>query len=69
MMKQELKQSAVRHSERLLGKLGEVMDVPLIAQDAIRREIEYATMDGYRITARNQNRNGDSANDSEPIEQ
>ena len=68
-MKHELKQSAIRHSERLLAKLGDVMVVPMIAQDAIRREIEYATMDGYRITARIQNRNGEPANeqDTQPM--
>ena len=60
-MKDELKQSANRHSNRLLAKIKDVMTVPDIVEDSIRREIEYATMDGYRITAKN--RNGETVNE------
>jgi hypothetical protein len=58
-MKDELKQSAVRHSDRVISKITEVMQIPEIVSDSIRREMEYATMDGYRITMRNLNRNGE----------
>jgi hypothetical protein len=61
-MKVELKQSSNRHSERLLADLREIMDIPKIAVDRIRREVEYATMDGYRITMKS--RNGDTENDN-----
>ena len=59
-MKDELKQSANRHANRLIAKLKDVISVPEIVEDSIRREIEYATMDGYRITAAH--RNGEPAN-------
>jgi len=59
-MKDELKQSASRHALRLIDKIAAVIDVPEIVADSIKREMEYATMDGYRITMRNSNRNGDS---------
>jgi|TARA_R100000049_G_C1899885_1_gene50269 hypothetical protein len=62
-MKTELKHSSNRHSERLLADLGEIMDIPKIAVDRIRREVEYATMDGYRITMKS--RNGDTENEKE----
>ena len=61
-MKDELKQSAVRHSHRLIDRISQVIDVPEIVADSIRREIEYATMDGYRITMRNATRNGGQEN-------
>lgn len=63
-MKDQLKQSAIRHAERLIGKMSEVIQVPEVIQDAIRKEVEYATMDGYRITMRHTNRNGATENDS-----
>lgn len=65
-MKEDLKRSAVRHSERLLSDLSEIMDIPNIAADRIRREIEYATMDGHRITMKSvkEGSENDSANDS-----
>jgi len=56
----ELKQSANRHAQRLLARIIEVVQIPEIVIDAIRREMEYATMDGYRITARNITRNGET---------
>ena len=49
-MKEELKNSAKRHAHRLIKKMQELEDVPSVVQDSIRREMEYATMDGYRIT-------------------
>ena len=63
-MKDELKQSALRHSDRVISKITEVMQIPEIVSDSIRREMEYATMDGYRITMRNLNRNGEQQNGS-----
>jgi len=48
--KLELKYSARRHSNRLIEKMSEIIDVPDIVKDAIRKEVEYATLDGYRIT-------------------
>ena len=49
-MKDELKNSAKRHAHRLILKMQEIADVPPVVQDSTRREMEYATMDGYRIT-------------------
>jgi len=63
-MKDELKQCAARHATKLIGKISEVMQVPEVIQDAIRKEMEYSTMDGYRITMRHTSRNGDPENDS-----
>lgn len=62
-MKIELKQSGNRHSRKLIQKLLEIVDLPAVAQDSIRQELEYATMDGYRITMK-YNRNGET-NDQE----
>lgn len=59
-MKLELKKNANRHAERLLSSMREVITVPKVVEDCIRREIEYATMDGYRITMRNEPRNGEN---------
>jgi type IV secretory pathway TrbF-like protein len=66
-MKDELKQSAFRHSDKLIEKIKQVVELPVIVKDAIKREMEYATMDGYRITARwlsENNRNGDMKNEN-----
>jgi len=52
-MKNELKQSANRHARKLIKKLA-VLGLPDLAHDSIRQELEYATMDGYRITMRHQ---------------
>lgn len=61
-MKTELKQSANRHARKLIQKLSQVLDLPDMAQDSIRQECEYATMDGYRITMKH-NRKGDHNDD------
>lgn len=53
-MKAELKQSGNRHARKLIKKLSEIIDLPAVAQDSIRQELEYATMDGYRITMKHQ---------------
>ena len=53
-MKIDLKQSGNRHARRLIKKLSEIIDLPAVAQDSIRQECEYATMDGYRITMKHQ---------------
>ena len=66
-MKDELKQSANRHTERLLGRISDVLEIPPIIAEAIRREIEYATMDGYRITARHLIRNGEKQRNEVPV--
>ncbi len=66
-MESELKNSAKRHAHRLITKIKEVIDVPGVVQDSIRREMEYATKDGYRITMQNINRNGDTANERPEI--
>ena len=58
-MKNELKQTANRHAIKLVRKLREVMTLPEIAEDSIRKELEYATLDGYRETMKYINRNGD----------
>lgn len=65
-MKDELKQSGHRHATKLIAKISEVITVPELVQDAIRKEMEYATLDGYRITMRH-NRNG-GRNDTEQDE-
>jgi hypothetical protein len=49
-LKEELKQSANRHARKLTDKLLQVVALPDVAKDSIRQEMEYATMDGYRIT-------------------
>ena len=49
-MKDELKNSAKRHAHRLIKKIEEVCDLPSVVQDSIRTEMEYATLDGHRIT-------------------
>lgn len=63
-MKDELKHSANRHARRLIKKLSSVMDLPEIAVDSIHKELEYGTMDGYRITMRNLNSETETANDN-----
>lgn len=63
-MKTELKQSGYRHATKLIAKMSEIIDVPEIVKDAIRIEMEYATLDGYRITMRN-TRNGDRNDDQQ----
>ena len=40
------------------------MDLPEIAVDSIHKELEYGTMDGYRITMRNLNSETETANDN-----
>ena len=53
-MKTELKLSGNRHARKLIKKLSEIIDLPFVAQDSIRQECEYATMDGYRLTMKYQ---------------
>jgi len=60
-LKQELKSSAHRHTVKLLEKIEEIVDLPAIAKDAIRQELDYATMDGYRITMRSFRNGGSNA--------
>ena len=66
-MKDELKYSANRHARRLIKKLSSVMDLPELAVDSIHKELEYGTMDGYRITMRNLNSEKEPENDDEEI--
>lgn len=63
-MKEELKRSGYRHGQRLIQKITEVVDIPSVIKDAILKEMEYATLDGYRITMKN-NRNGEVDDNSE----
>lgn len=49
-LKQELKSIAYRHSKKLLDKINPVIRLPDIVCESIQREIEYATLDGYRET-------------------
>jgi hypothetical protein len=63
-MKDELKHSANRHARRLIKKLSSVMDLPEIALDSIYKELEYSTMDGYRITMRNITSEKETENDN-----
>ena len=49
-MKNELKNSAKRHARTLIRKLEGVVDLPEVAYDSIRQELEYGTLDGMRIT-------------------
>ena len=58
-MKEELKVSARRHAKRLIDKMNQLAEVPAVVQDSIRTEMEYATLDGYRITRRNGEQNND----------
>lgn len=59
-LKEQLKIEARRHSTKLFKKIEELPEVsfPSIVMDAIRQEILYATMDGYRATMKH-NRNGE----------
>ena len=71
-MKDQLKQKAAIHATKLIDKITEVVELPELVKDAIKREMEYATMDGYRITARwldNNNRNGDMKNENMQYEE
>jgi hypothetical protein len=61
-MKNELKKNATRHAERLLSAMREVITVPQVVEERIRREMEYAVLDGHRITMQNTTRNGDQLN-------
>jgi len=61
-LKLELKREARRHSNKLIKKITQVIDIPDIISDSIHQEILYATMDGYRATMKS-NRNGSSKNE------
>jgi len=59
-LKQELKSSARRHSNKLIKKIIQVYpELPEMAIDSIHQETLYATMDGYRETMKSV-RNGDT---------
>ena len=64
-MKDDLKYSANRHARRLIRKLASVMDLPELAEDLIYKELEYGTMDGYRITMRHIKSETETENDDE----
>ncbi len=51
-LKKDLRHSAGRHAYKLISKIRQVCDVPASVEDSIRIEMEYATLDGFRITAR-----------------
>jgi len=61
-LKKQLNRDARRHSNKLIDKLSQVIDMPDMAIDSIHQELLYATMDGYRTTMK-QTRNGDLKND------
>ena len=61
-LKEELKREARRHSTKLIKKIGQVLDLPVLIKDSIHQEILYATMDGYRTTMR-LTRNGEIEDD------
>ena len=62
-LKEELKRDARRHSNKLIAKMEQIIDVPVMVQDSIHQEILYATMDGYRTTMK-LTRNGETENDN-----
>jgi len=64
-MKDELKYSANRHARKLIKKLSAVLDLPDLAHDSIRQELEYATLDGYRITMKHTQSEKETSNDDE----
>jgi hypothetical protein len=64
-MKDKLKYSANRHARSLIKKLSSVMDLPEIAFDSIHKELEYGTMDGYRITMRHIKSEKETENDDD----
>ncbi len=51
-IKSAVRKNAVRHAGKLVDKLEEILTLPKVAVDAIRKEIEYAALDGYRVTKR-----------------
>ena len=57
-LKENLKREARRHSNKLVKKISQVIDVPELIADSIHQEVLYATMDGYRATVKTI-RNGD----------
>ena len=57
-LKLELKRESRRHSNKLLKKMSDVIDVPELVQDRIHQEMLYAVLDGYRMTMKH-NRNGE----------
>lgn len=57
LTKEELKQSAKSHSRKLISNLSEVIEFPRALHAAVEREVEYATMDGYRITMKHKGEN------------
>jgi len=61
-LKQELKREARRHSNKLIKKIGQVLDLPDLVQDSIHQEVVFATMDGMRMTLKI-NRKGDTEHD------
>jgi len=61
-LKQELKREARRHSNKLIKKIGQVLDLPDLVQDSIHQEVVFATMDGMRMTLKI-NRKGDPEHD------
>lgn len=64
-LKQDLKREARRHSNKLIKKIMQVIpDLPEIVVDSIHQETLYATMDGYRVTAKANRNGGDNATGS-----
>ena len=63
-LKEQLKRDARRHSNKLVKKIGAVIDLPEIAADSIHQEVLYSTMDGYRTTMK-LTRNGDMKHGTE----
>jgi len=51
-IKKEVRASSKNHARKLMKKLEQIMDLPDPAKDSIYKELEYASLDGYRITMR-----------------
>ena len=58
-LKRQLKLEARRHSNKLVKKLKQVVELPDFVIDGVHQEVLFATMDGYRATMKH-NRNGDT---------
>ena len=58
-LKEELKQVSNRHARKLIQKLSEVVNLPTVAHDSIRQEMEYSTLDGYRTTMKHNRKGSD----------
>lgn len=62
-LKQQIKRDSRRHSNKLIGKIKQVVDLPDMVEDRIHQEVLYASQDAYRTTMK-LTRNGDMKHDT-----